>query len=1306
MSPVCCKRDWDHCDNEIPHRLLRLELQLSNSILCKVWDSGCGRNALVLTSSVTSLISVGQAGVVDLGSSKIENVVFAHSSEGSAVVVEKGGSFVVDSSESMSSIRSNGTGSHLLVFGDTFASIAASVEMQNFKPVIPEIGYFSLEERKMLAGSVNGVAESILYEWHERESGVVHVRREGVNAVKGGHTCLPQQTLSFCLTELVSGGKIVIDSTFSLAEALVQPNSEITISANTHKNEEIGVEVAGPFMTVSSAGSLTITLCSFSGFSSGSSGSVVSASLGETNTLSITSSKFSNCKSDFSGGVIHLTLSSATQSSQIVMKGTFSDCSCGIGKKGDWVFVEGTNLENQIDDLNWSGHPTLFGEVNENLMWGTDSSESSSIYSSSTLLVYLVETTLDEVFLSSLGRDVKGCGLARLPCKTITSSTSHLLNSTTSQVTLHDASTLTGEVVNSWNHLIVCGDEQSSKDVLVSLSGHFSVPIHELSLSFIAFDTNEGYFATSLISLSGTGSLSVDSCSFRSFHSSSNGSIICGAVSSSSFLSLTESSFSSCRSGGDGGVIWVRCEKSVGSSSLVVNCSFDSSCGCGIGCKGEWVFVEGYGFEDLISAPNWERTSSSLSSPTNDSLLFGVDRNETEHSSFHSLSLLYYLTEFRGSTIFVGSDGRDSNGCGHSERICKRLEKGHAHLKGTTSLELFVVETVSLTAVLTFAPNNLVITSQIGRGTVNVERDGSFRDGDLTGTHILTVSQLCFNLDAATCSTLFTTGVGQLILTSCSFAKSDVFDVELVHLVGGEVSIDNTTFSSVSFSVVPFVFSSFSNVQLEKVTFKNCSGLCFVTASGSGESSKLSFDSCYLSGNPHSPPNNTNTEELCSWSTGMMELDSTWATLRSVDISNGRQGGIRQVGGWLSLSNVSFSDNTPSEPGFGSVRHNIDCSGNGTVSLHLEELEAKNLWIGGSECSVENGTELLLSPFFVPTLSSKSSSVQVKKKKTFLVTIVGSTLIPCRLGLEVFEERTDSENSSVSSFLLTPSTTISFNETTITLELNQTELEKQLNKTFAWSGRLVFGKGAKSEESFKVKMSGAEEKKSQAKQAVSIIIPIAASLIALFLLLLVIILVVRRRRRQTKESLASQEELDQVQLDGDGIKFDTLDGTDPSLSTDLVQADKVKTFSGLESASEDTQLKENMIDESDRKEESVRDQPLEVAVMKCEGDFAAQTMNRKDTLYERLHGGQKKEINRKEIILKVIQALQTVVKHHPNAEALTHLSSHWVLFGKDDVMFIQLKEKKGEEHEPQTVQVKQTTSTDPSPTPIHQTHPG
>ncbi|KAK2939975.1 hypothetical protein BLNAU_25116 [Blattamonas nauphoetae] len=640
-------------------------------------------NALVLSSSVASLISVGQAGAVDLCSSKISNVVFAHSSEGVLLLWKR------EDRWWWTLLRS-----HLLMFGDNFASIAASAEMKKLKPEIPETGFFSLEERKKLAGSVDGVVESILYECgYERESGVVHVRKEGVDAVK----------------ELVSGGKIVIDSAFSLAEGLVQPNSEITLCTNTQKNEEIGVEVldlgsfsisqghltvssvsfstavkAGPFMTVSAAGSLSITSCSFSGFSSPSSGSVVSASLGEANALSITSSQFSNCKSDLSGGVIHLLLSSVTKSSQIVMKEHSQNVRVGMERR-DWVFVEGTNLKNQIDAQNWSGHPSLLEKKTRIGCGGTDSSESSPIFSSSTLLVYLVETTLDEVFVSSLGRDVRGCGLARLPCKTITSSTSHLLNSTTSQVTLLDASTLSEEVVNSWNHLIVCGDEQSSKNVLVSLS----------------------------------------------FHSSSSGSIVCGTVSSSSFLSLTESSFSSCKSDGDGGVIWVRCEESVGSSSLVVNCSFDSSCGCGSGCRGSGCLWKGLIRRfDLRFQLGKDIVIALLPNPR-----------------------LSPVWKFRASTIFVGSNGRDSNGCGHSERLCKRLERGHDHLKGTMSLKLFVVETVSLTAVVTFAPNNLVVTSQIGRGTVNVEgkefpRWGSDRDSHSDGEPALLQSGCCDMLDA------------------------------------------------------------------------------------------------------------------------------------------------------------------------------------------------------------------------------------------------------------------------------------------------------------------------------------------------------------------------------------------------------------------------------------------------------------------------------------------------------------------------------------------------------------------------------
>ncbi|KAK2962040.1 hypothetical protein BLNAU_3096 [Blattamonas nauphoetae] len=796
-------------------------------------------NALVLSSFVTSLISVGQAGIVDLGSSKISNVVFGHSSEGSAIVMEKGGSLVLDSSESVSSIRSNGTGSHLLMFGDSFASIAASAEMTKLKPKIPETRFFSLEERKKLAGSVNGVVESILYEWFARASGVVHVRREGVDAVKGGHACLPQQTLSFCLTQLVSGGKIVIDSAFSLAEGLEQPNSEITISANPMKNEEIGVEVevvgqgsfsishghltvssvsfstavkARPFMRVSDAGSLSIASCSFSGFSSASSGSVVSASLGEANALSITSSQFSNCKSDLSGGVIHLLLSSATESSQIVMKGTFSECSCGNGKKGDWVFVEGAHLENQIDPQNWSGHPTLFGKVNENRMWGTDSSESSPIFSSSTLLVYLVETKLNEVFVSSLGRDARGCGLDRLPCKTISSSMSHLLNSTTSQISLQTASTLTGEVVNSWNHLIVCGDEQSSKDVLVSLSGHISVPIHELSLSFISFDTNEGCFATSLISLSGRGSLSVDSCSFRSFHSSSSGSIVCGTVSSSSFLSLTASSFSSCKSDGDGGVIWVRCEESVESSSLVVNCSFDSSCeSAGLG---QWVYLSGHSFSSLLSAKHWTATIAGLETPNDDALLWGEDNAQPESSALRSVSLLHYLLGGSFSErLFANGESHEvsEGGCGESEETACRTVEQTFQQKVSSSLEIVIVKSSSLSEALFLMSSSLSLTSPSGSsGKSELEVNGNKVDNSrgvisCSSHSTLALSALRLTSLSSSPNTRFLVSASSSLVsvTSCEVLKV-VNGIGVVEMVGeSTLTVSDCTLASSSFVPTP-----------------------------------------------------------------------------------------------------------------------------------------------------------------------------------------------------------------------------------------------------------------------------------------------------------------------------------------------------------------------------------------------------------------------------------------------------------------------------------------------------------------------
>ncbi|KAK2963829.1 hypothetical protein BLNAU_1398 [Blattamonas nauphoetae] len=1294
-------------------------LEMENCVI----GSSSASAPLVIPSSVVSLITIDSSATASLRSSSISHAVFTHPSLGNGVVVNLDGSFELDEISSMSKIESNGTGSHVLMVGDSFSSIAGTGLMQRLKPSLPSSGSFSAEERNRLAGCVDGETDEIVFEWYPSSTVEVHVRSEGVDHTKGGHPALPQRTILFAVSQLAGDGRIVVDSDLTLSQHVITPSSSLTIRSAETQNTNKEVEVlngghfsvrqgqlsltslffftsltASPFITLTSPGSLTITSSSFSGFSSLSAGSVLSASLDSTNTLSITTTEFSDCHSEMDGGAIALSLSPDTQSSQIVIKASFSSCSCGQGKLGDWVFVEGSYLRDKILPPHWEGFPSSFGTENENTLWGTDALLAATPFGSFPLLVYLLERKDDVIHVNSLGQDVIGCGSSKWPCGTLSSSLNHLLNGSSSQLRPQDSPTLSSTIVNKWNNLKICGSSDESKDIFVDSDGQITVPILQLSLSFLDFHPTTILFDHSLISISGSGSLVVDSCSFTSFHSSASGSVVCGTLSSSSKLHLTKSNMSSCSSEGSGGVISINCEESLPSSSLVIDCCFDSDCSCGSDSKGKWVFVEGYGFEDLISEETWRGSCSGLTSPSNDSLLFGVDHSEPPNSMFHSLSLLYYLTEYRSRTIFVGQSGRDSNGCGDEARMCRRLERGHSHLKGSTDYELFVVGAVSLTEPLVFAPNDLELRPKSGRETIKVEGEGHFEDGDMTENHLLSVQRIEFNLDSATCPTLFKTGVGQLVLTSCSFEKSGVFDVEIVNLVGGEVSIENTSFHSISFSRAPFVFRSFKKADFEKVTFELCSAPLFVNASGNGETTKLSLESCHFSGQLESPSMETNSEGICSWSSGMLHLTNTSATIRSVDFEKGANGGIIQRGGSLSLINTTFAENSPSLSRFPSVRHNVMCSENGTISLSLDESQKKDLWIGGNECEIKNGTESHFSPFFIPTLDSSNSKSELNKKnKTFSITLAGSTLIPCDLFLEVFEEKGSHANSSLVSLPLAESSTQSFNETLITLEVNQSTLEKELNGSLEWNGRLSFGKGVRSGNHFLIKMSQSDEKKAQTSKAVSIIIPVAASLLALVLLVLVVVLVLCRHRRKKTELLANQRELDHVQVDGDGVKVDLLDDLlNVKYTDDLIKAE-MSTHSGIETLHEETSRDTSFSSEPIRPSDGNGKAPL-VQVLRCEGDLSTEMVARTDTLFDRLHGDTKSRMDKRVVMIELTRALQKVRVVLPEAEVLTHLSSHWVLFDRNENMFIQLQREKKPLNS-------QTIESSLHPPPSQHTHP-
>ncbi|KAK2960236.1 hypothetical protein BLNAU_4789 [Blattamonas nauphoetae] len=690
-------------------------------------------------------------------------------------------------------------------------NVSTELDKHSFDRFKPPAGQFiSLADRRLAFGSeVSGVSQPLSFFWYPHADGEdVHVCAESEDHALSGRIELPFATIGEGFKKLsVDGQKVLIDSPLTFSTKVDMPalavemktssaDDVVTVTNTGLLSLEQGTltltntKFAGStrdtsFITVTLLGSLSVEGCIFTGFTSTSAGSVLSATL-TSNIVSITSSSFSSCSSSENGGALSIVFGSGSSSSSLTVKASFSECSCGVNKLGSAVFVSGKDLESLIEPSQW----TTTGLTHENHQrhyWGTDTDLDGKKFHSTSLLVYLVAHSAEHIsVMSSEGKDVIGCGDAETPCLTLQKSVGNLNPSIPSNtLTIIDSATLNFELKNSFTHLTLTGTQTSNsqKRMEVISAGKITANSNALSFKSLDFITSELSFYRSLITMSGTAKVTIESCSFTGFHSSISGSVLSGSLSDTSSLAITSSSFSSCTSEEDGGVISVSCSTNLPSSSLVIDTSFAPTCTCGAGKRGEWVFVSGHNFPALIESSFWTASYSGLSSPTDDNLLFGLDIAEDETSLFSQITLLFYLLPYRSDVIYSSSTGRDSNGCGHESTPCQRMDLGHSHLKGTGNLTLWIVTSARLERSVEFHPNNVLIGSLHGQGKVFVPGDSCFVDGDFEADHKLSVTDLTFDLKSATCAVLFSSGVGELILKSCKFERTNSLNFTLVKII-------------------------------------------------------------------------------------------------------------------------------------------------------------------------------------------------------------------------------------------------------------------------------------------------------------------------------------------------------------------------------------------------------------------------------------------------------------------------------------------------------------------------------------------
>ncbi|KAK2939849.1 hypothetical protein BLNAU_25238 [Blattamonas nauphoetae] len=138
---------------------------------------------------------------------------------------------------------------------------------------------------------------------------------------------------------------------------------------------------------------------------------------------------------------------------------------------------------------------------------------------------------------------------------------------------------------------------------------------------------------------------------------------------------------------------------------------------------------------------------------------------------------------------------------------------------------------------------------------------------------------------------------------------------------------------------------------------------------------------------------------------------------------------IDMKGGTLKLHGTIFTMNNPDDSSFPSFRRNIRCSEGGKIEVgSLSEGDGSSdkhphLWLSHEDC-VLSGEDVNVN---APKLN--------KADKTFMLTMDGTTLIPCSLMLEVFEKKKDGTEGQMSQFPLTLDTTSSFTEDRIELTL-------------------------------------------------------------------------------------------------------------------------------------------------------------------------------------------------------------------------------------------------------------------------------
>ncbi|KAK2947551.1 hypothetical protein BLNAU_17518 [Blattamonas nauphoetae] len=446
----------------------------------------------------------------------------------------------------------------------------------------------------------------------------------------------------------------------------------------------------------------------------------------------------------------------------------------------------------------------------------------------------------------------------------------------------------------------------------------------------------------------------------------------------------------------------------------------------------------------------------------------------------------------------------------------------------------------------------------------------------------------------------------------------------------------------------------------------------FVFLSAS-ESTIILKEGTFVGGLPSTLTSNSDHENVCSWESGIVRLDNSVTTLNRMTLSSLLQGVIHMKNGSINLEGVIIHNNSPNLASFPSARRNIRCVDGsvtiGSLSGGDGSKDSPSAWISTTDCTVSGDGARPSSPLFVPTLSSESNSTWIQKEKRFSVLIVGTSMIPCGLSLEVFEMKKDKSEGESERVELSFETTDSFNDTHITLSVALTSLSS-LNDALEWRGRLVFGLNETTSEWFVVQKSSADRKAESLLEHMKWWLPLVIVLLCCALVVIIVIVVILRRRRKQKDSEAQHES--GQEMDSDKIEVEELDETEVRTSVN-----------GLKGGSLDPEIGDaSTVIHATQLDGQLSDC---VSVLDC-GMLEAKEMSKMETLFERLHKNKTRIVGKRQRQIELARGLEKIGKTNGNAPILRKLTSHWILIGADGHFNLKLKEEgeTGRDHHSQT----------------------